>query len=137
MKGVKQFIQMTGNKSLLDTSLIVHAFRRNNEVSEKLDTIEEVYVSVTVAGELYYGAYKSKNPLKHLKQMKSFLDNCKILQIDTTTAETYGIIKALLAKKGAMIPENDIWIGATAIQYKLPLYTTDTHFNQIDGIILI
>lgn len=128
---------MTGNKCLVDTSIIVHAFRRNNEVSERLDAMEQVYVSVTVIGELYYGAYKSDNTEKHLKQMQSFLNNCKILQTDITTADIYGNIKAALAKKGKPIPENDIWIGAAALQYNLPLYTTDGHFDEIDGIILL
>lgn len=134
---MKQLTTMTGNKCLVDTSIIVHAFRRNNEVSERLDAMEQVYVSVTVIGELYYGAYKSDNTEKHLKQMQSFLNNCKILQTDITTADIYGNIKAALAKKGKPIPENDIWIGAAALQYNLPLYTTDGHFDEIDGIILL
>ncbi len=128
---------MIGNKCLVDTSIIVHAFRRNNEVSERLDAMEQVYVSVTVIGELYYGAYKSDNTEKHLKQMQSFLNNCKILQTDITTADIYGNIKAALAMKGKPIPENDIWIGAAAVQYNLPLYTIDGHCDEIDGIILL
>lgn len=128
---------MTGNRCLLDTSIIIHAFRSNNEVSETLDSMEEIYVSVTVIGELYYGAYKSENTEKHLKQMQSFLNNCKILQTDITTADIYGNIKATLAKKGKPIPENDIWIGAAALQYNLQLYTTDRHFNEIDGLNLL
>jgi tRNA(fMet)-specific endonuclease VapC len=128
---------MTGNKCLLDTSIIVHAFRSNNQVSEKLDSMEEIYVSVTAIGELYYGAYKSDNAARHLNQMQSFLNNCKILQTDLTTADIYGNIKAALARKGKPIPENDIWIGAAALQYNLPLYTTDGHFNEIDGITLL
>ncbi len=136
-KVVKQSILMTGNKCLLDTSIIIHAFKSNNQVSEKLDSIQDVYVSVTVIGELYYGAHKSENRPKHLKQIQSFLYNCRILETDMSTAEVYGIIKATLAKLGTPIPENDIWIGAIALQYGLPLYTTDNHFNKIDGLILL
>ena len=116
---------MTGNECLADTSIIVHAFRRNNTVSERLDAIGQVYVSITAIGELYYGAYKSDNKTKQLKQIQSFLNNCKILQTDITTADIYGNLKAALARKGKPIPENDMWIGAIALQYDLPLYTTD------------
>jgi tRNA(fMet)-specific endonuclease VapC len=77
---------MTGNKCLLDTTIIVHAFRSNNNIAEKLDAVQEVYVSVTAIGELFYGAYKSADPAKHIVQMKSFLKNCKILLTDTTTS---------------------------------------------------
>lgn len=44
---------MTGNKCLLDTSIIVHAFRSNNYIWEKLDAVREIYVSVTAIGELF------------------------------------------------------------------------------------
>lgn len=128
---------MIGNKCLLDTSIIIHAFKSNNEVSEKLDNLTEIYVSVTVIGELYYGAYKSDSTDKHIRQIQSFIGNCKILQTDITTAEIYGSIKAVLARKGKPIPENDIWIGAIALQYNLPLYTTDNHFREINGICLL
>ena len=128
---------MIGNRCFLDTSVIVHAFRSNSKVSEKLDTMEEIYVSVTVIGELYYGAYKSGDAGKHLKQIQSFLNNCKILPTDIITADIYANIKAALSKKGKPIPENDIWIAAIALQYNLQLYTTDGHFNEIDGINLL
>ena len=128
---------MTGNKCLLDTSVIIHAFRNNNTVATLLDTMAEVYVPVTVIGELYYGAYKSADPTKHITQVQSFLLNCKILSPDAVTGDTYGNIKAALVKKGKPIPENDIWIAAMARQYDLPLFTTDNHFSEIENISLI
>jgi predicted nucleic acid-binding protein len=39
-----------------------------------------------------------------------------------------------LALRGKPIPEKDIWIGAAALQYNLPLFTTDGHFKEIDGL---
>lgn len=104
---------------------------------QKLDTIDEVFISATVIGELYYGAYKSNDVVKHIDQVQAFINNCRLLEVDKTTANTYGNIKAKLAKKGKPIPENDIWIGAIALQHNLPLYTTDAHFKEIDGITLL
>ena len=128
---------MTGNKCLLDTSVIIHAFKNDNAVTERLDTFGEIYVPVEVEGELCYGAYKSANPEKHMTQIQSFLLNCKILSPDRITADIYGSIKAGLMKKGKPIPENDIWIAALARQYDLDLFTTDKHFAEIDNIILL
>jgi len=124
---------MTGNRCLLDTSIIIHAFRKYNDISEKLDNIPHVYISVTAVGELYFGAYKSADSGKHIQRIQSFLNNCFIIETDETTAIIYGKIKANLSQKGKPIPENDIWIGATAIQYELPLFTTDSHFREIDN----
>lgn len=128
---------MTGNKCLLDTSVIIHSFKRHSIISAKLDEMAEVYVPVIVIGELFYGAYKSADPVKHFTQMQTFLSNCKTLMPDSTSADLYGKIKFYLAKKGRPIPENDIWIAAIAQQYNLPLFTTDQHFLEIEHIILI
>ena len=40
-------------------------------------------------------------------------------------------------KQGQRIPTNDIWIAATAIEYDLPLLSTDIHFKRIDSLSLI
>ena len=128
---------MTGSKCLLDTSVIIHAFKNNNTVAEKLNAIMDVYVPVAVVGELYYGAYKSADPEKHIKQIQSFLLNCKVLAPDLLTGDVYGHVKAALIKKGKPIPENDIWIAAMARQHNLPLFTTDNHFIEIDNLSLL
>ena len=130
-------MKITGNKCLLDTSVIIHCFKQNNQIVEKLDTLEEIYVPVTLVGELYFGAYKSGDAVKHIAQIESFLANCKILVTDSITSNLYGKIKAALAKKGKPIPENDIWIGAAALQYNIPLFTADKHFQEIDGLDLL
>ena len=128
---------MTGNKCLLDTSVIIHVFKRHNTIASQLDEMSEVYVPVAVIGELFYGAYKSADAVKHITQLQSFLLNCKTLLPDAMTADIYGNIKSVLVRKGKPIPENDIWIAATARQYNLPLFTTDNHFKEIDSISLV
>ena len=125
---------MTGNNCLLDTSIIIHAFKRNNTIAGKLDEMSEVYVPVVVIGELFYGAYRSADPAKHIAQIQSFLSNCTTLLPDAMTADIYAKIKTILTSKDKPIPENDIWIAATANQYNLPLFTTDNHFKEIDSI---
>ncbi len=122
---------------MLDTSIIIHAFKNNTSIAERLDSIREIYVPTFVEGELCYGTYKSSNPEKHIAQIRFFLLNCKILSPDSTTANIYGEIKAALVKKGKPIPENDIWIAAIALQFNLALFTTDNHFSEIENIELL
>jgi tRNA(fMet)-specific endonuclease VapC len=130
-------MQMIGNKCVLDTSIVIEAFKRNNAVADLLDAMEEVYVPVTVIGELTYGAYKAADTPKHLNQVNAFLDNCSILPIDATTAEVYAKTKTAFSKKGNPIPENDIWIAAVAVQYDLPLFAKDHHFEAVDNLEMI
>jgi tRNA(fMet)-specific endonuclease VapC len=86
---------------------------------------------------LYYGAYCSTNVKKHLDQTNQFLQDYTILAPDIKTGEFYGQIKTALKNRGRPIPENDIWIAAIAIQFNLPLFTSDKHFKQIDNIVLV
>ncbi|WP_425575671.1 type II toxin-antitoxin system VapC family toxin [Nemorincola caseinilytica] len=128
---------MIGNRCLLDTSIIIHAFKKNNNVVDRLESIAEIYVPTIVEGELFYGAYRSADPAKHISLIRSFMLNCRSVVPDRTTAEIYGAVKATLVKKGRPIPENDIWIAAISQQYNMPLYTTDKHFQEIDGISIL
>jgi tRNA(fMet)-specific endonuclease VapC len=129
-------MQMTGSSCLLDTSIIIHSFK-NNSVAEQLDSFIEIFVPAIAAGELYFGAYRSSNPKKHLTQVNSFLQNCTIVVVSVQTANFYGSIKTELMAKGKPIPENDIWIAALSIQHDLPLFTNDNHFKEVNGITLV
>jgi tRNA(fMet)-specific endonuclease VapC len=106
---------MTGNKVLVDTNIVIDLFKGDKKIFAFLEAQQAVYISTAVLGELYLGAYRSANEQKHLLQIRDFLLRCNILNADGVTAENYGIIKATLLKKGKPIPENDIWIAATAI----------------------
>lgn len=125
---------MTGNSCLLDTSIVIHIFKQNKAIAERLDQLKDIYISSVTVGELYFGAYASNDPDKHKQRIETFLLNCKLISLDNNTADMYGKIKAALKKKGKPIPENDIWIGAIAMQYRLSLYTTDKHFSEIEGL---
>jgi tRNA(fMet)-specific endonuclease VapC len=128
---------MTGNSIILDTNIVIELFRGNKIVIESLVKQEKIYLPTTCLGELYLGAYRSSNVSKKLQEIKSFLNSCIILNIDGATSEKYAIIKTSLLNKEKPIPENDIWIAATALHYGIPLFTFDEHFNEVEGIILM
>jgi tRNA(fMet)-specific endonuclease VapC len=125
---------MTGNKLLLDTNIVIELFRGNQLVIDFLDNQEKIYLPTATLGELYLGAYRSSNVSKKLQEIKSFLESCAVLYTDATTSDKYAIIKTALLNKGKPIPENDIWIAATAMHYDISLYTFDEHFKEVEGI---
>ncbi len=57
-----------------------------------------------------------------------------VLVVDATTAKVYGRIKHEQRAKGLMIPDNGLWIAATAIQYNLVLAARDLHFTWVAGL---
>ncbi len=117
---------------VLDTNIVVDLLRKKNEAPRKILAYSELYLPMPVCGELLYGAAISAKPLESRQDVMLFLGKCKLLDFDWAVAESYAEIRKHLKAKGRPIPENDIWIAATAIAYGLKLITRDQHFANID-----
>lgn len=88
------------------------------------------YVSSIVLGELYFGAYGSPTRREAaIQDIDAIQKTVSVLATDATTAQNYGRIKQELKRKGYFMPDNDLWIAATAIQYDLVLAARDAHFD--------
>ncbi|MBN9379639.1 MAG: type II toxin-antitoxin system VapC family toxin [Chitinophagaceae bacterium] len=128
---------MTGNNIIADTNIFIDLMKGNEAVAKKLESFDEVHLSPIVLVELYFGAYRAADPAKHLRKIAIAIQECKLQTIDAATADIFVAIKLALFAKGNPIPENDIWIAATAIQHQLPLYTNDKHFNEVESLVLV
>jgi len=129
----KKLILMSG-RFILDTNIVIALFSGETSTKEHLLKADEVFISSTVLGELFFGAFKSKRSKTNLKRISDFADNISILMCDKDTAYQYGIVKNKLLEKGKPIPENDIWIAAVAMQNNLILVTRDGHFSEIEDL---
>ena len=87
-------------------------------------------------GELFYGALRSTKREDELNRIGDFALNCGVLNCDTESARVYARIKNGLAAKGKLIPENDLWIAAQAIQHGVTLATADEHFESVEGLLI-
>jgi tRNA(fMet)-specific endonuclease VapC len=87
-------------KYCLDTNVIIALFGGNEKVLANLTQVNEVFVSSTVLGELFYGALKSVRIQENLKKIDDFAMDCTIISCDAETAAEYGRIKVELAQKG-------------------------------------
>lgn len=123
-----------GGRYLLDTNIVIASLSSDTEVLQRIEDADEYFVSATVLGEMFYGALYSANLSKNLHRLEDFVSDAGFLCCDTNTARHYGQIKATLRQKGKPIPENDIWIAASAIQHSLILATRDLHFDNVDGL---
>jgi tRNA(fMet)-specific endonuclease VapC len=121
---------------LLDTNIVIAIFAKEVNVQAHLVSATEIFVPAIVLGELYYGAHKSSRVTENIAKINEFAANNTVMVSDTATAQAYGQIKNCLRAKGRPIPENDIWIAAIAIQYNLGLVTRDSHFGEVDGLVI-
>jgi tRNA(fMet)-specific endonuclease VapC len=120
---------------LLDSSVLIPSLRGDATIRARVAGVQMGYISSIVLGELYFGAYGS--PTRQavaLQDVATVMTTVTVLASDATTAEIYGRIKQVLKRKGLQMPDNDLWIAATAIQYDITLAAHDSHFDWIDGL---
>ena len=119
---------------LIDTNIVIALFAGEAVVQQHLAESDEVFLSSIVLGELYYGAQKSTGVETNISRINMLTVGNAVLGCDLITAQHYGAIKDHLRTKGHPIPENDVWIAATAKQHQLTLVTRDEHFQAVEGL---
>ncbi len=119
---------------VFDTNIIVDIFRNKGNAPKKILSYTEIYLPITVCGELLYGAAISAKPVAMKKQVMDFINDNKVILPSFEVAEHYAEIRKGLKIKGRPIPENDIWIAAMATYNSNTLITRDQHFSEIDGL---
>ena len=97
---------------------------------------EEQYTSAVTMGEMYRGAFRSNEALRHLTNIDDrVLTNITVLPFDTAVARVYGNLYAQLAASNALLADADLQIAATAVRHGLTLVTGNLrHFARVPGL---
>ncbi len=122
---------------LLDTSVVVAHLRGRIDILALTVPGEPLFLPLVALGELYKGAEKSARPAYNRQLVDDFLQMVALLYPDTATAGSYARTAVALEAKGQVIPENDLWIAAVALECDMPLATRDAHFNCVDGLTVL
>ena len=122
--------------NLIDTNFVIKIINREAEAINTFEQLkrQRIFISVITIGELSYGANKSNKKDYNMKLFGDFINDHVILNINQDTAVIYGEIKCNLVSKGQNIPENDMWLAASAIASNMKLITFDKHFSYIDDL---
>jgi tRNA(fMet)-specific endonuclease VapC len=121
---------------LADSNAFIALMRGDDGLVEIFDAASEVVLSVIVLGELVYGAMNSRSFETNLAKLAEVASTCRLTPIDETVAREYARVRLELKRKGRPIPENDIWIAATALSVRAEVLTDDAHFREVDGLVL-
>ena len=121
----------------LDTNAYSAIGKGNAAVATLVEEADEVIVPATVLGELVFGFLNGNRLAKNEAALNRFLeeDGVSLQPVTRDIAERYGYVKAALKAKGTPIPENDIWIAATALETGSRLVSFDTDFDHVGGLI--
>jgi len=105
--------------NLLDTGIIIEMLKTRQ--------FKPGYTSPIILIELLRGIEKEKRPPIKEKLEKSFT----IINLDDAIIEAYCELYRKLKQDGALLPDADLLIAATAIAHNLCLETNDEHFQRL------
>lgn len=120
---------------LLDTNICIHYFKGQFEIKERIEQIgyDKFAISEITLAELIYGAEKSQKRVKNIAVIENFSEKVTIIPI-FQSINIYAKEKARLRKKGTIISDLDLFIGATAIFSNMTLVTRNVReFERMEN----
>ena len=123
---------------LLDTNICIAVIKQcPAEVEQKLiqTPIGEVAISSIVLAELCYGVELSQRQKENWAALDDFLKYVAVLDWPEQASRHYGIIRAHLKKKGALIGANDLLIASHALALDATLISDNSReFSRVPGL---
>lgn len=123
---------------LIDTDILIDFFKAKYHLNDKIKAVglKNCYVSEITIAEITYGALKSSDVKKELKNVNRVKSNFKVLPI-TDVLDLYSQERLRLEKAGTRIPDFDLLIGVTSVANNFILVTGNgKHHSRIKGVII-
>lgn len=121
---------------LLDTNICIYLFKGQFNLNEKIFGVglKNCAISEITYAELIYGAEKSEKTEANLALIEKFTNQIAILPI-FDGIKIFAKEKVKLRKKGKIISDFDLLIGATAIANKMIMVTRNvSEFSRMSNI---
>jgi len=119
---------------LLDTNVLIRFLKDDEPFSETIESADSIVIHPVVYAEYVNGIdEKTRAGREQRKILESFLDAEVVTMgdVSSSTALCYSRIYKHLKSCGTMIPQNDIWIAASALENGYELASHDAHFDNI------
>ena len=127
----------TGSEIALDTNQVIAVLNDRGDAGTWIQAFLRICIPAPVVGELRFGALNSGKPEANERKIDAFLARCSVLPVTAETGAVYAQIRHSLKRKGTPIPENDLWIAASAVEHGLTLVTGDDHFDVIEELVVV
>lgn len=119
---------------LIDSDWTIDALAGNPAAVESLGhhSAQGLAISIISIGEVYGGAYGSRDPETHLATFRRFLSGLIVLGLTDPIMDVFARTRLQLRRQGLLIPDFDLLIAATALTFDLTLMTRNRrHFSRI------
>jgi tRNA(fMet)-specific endonuclease VapC len=126
--------------TLIDSSVLIAAERGhlNFEAISARFADEDVAISAVTASELLHGVHRARTAAQRRRRqafVEGLFAQLPVIGFDLTVARVHASLWADLAKRGAVVGERDLMIGATAIAWGHSIATRDERsFPKIPGL---
>jgi predicted nucleic acid-binding protein len=121
---------------IADTSAVIGLLRGDPEITRRVGESNFAITFVTLA-ELNLGVLKARKREAAWNSVRNVIRDRIMFHVSTITPAIYARIYFDLEQHGMMIPINDIWIAALAIEANLPILARDEHFARVAGLSVI
>ena len=122
---------------ILDADWVIQALAGGPTATNGLRRLlpERITISWVTVGEVYEGTFNSPNPQAHLDRFRRFLNPFEILDLNEPIIERFAEIRAFLRRRGEIISDFDIVLGATALHHDLTVLTFNIrHLQRIPNL---
>jgi tRNA(fMet)-specific endonuclease VapC len=122
---------------ILDTDWIINLLAGRQDATVKIEQLdpEEIVISLVTVAEIYESAFNYTNPEAHIQTFRSFLSNFQLLNLNLPIIEKFAEVRSFLRRRGEIISDFDILIGATALHHDFTLLTYNArHFKRIPDL---
>ncbi len=126
---------------LLDTDILSNLMKRvpSTTLIARLASVpaEQQFTSSITLGELIYGACRLRTRTRNLLEQleRILLPNLPVLPFDAAAARRYGEVRAELERRGILLGDADLRIGAIALSQGLTVVTGNAqHFQRIPDL---
>ncbi len=121
--------------TMLDTDYLVALLRGDAAAVAQADKIKSPKTTTINAFELYYGADRSRNPVKSHTEVNSLLRSMDVLEFEMPAVLASAKIQAELMNAGNPVNILDVLIAGIVMVNKEELLTRNVnHFNRINGL---
>ena len=119
---------------ILDTNAVSAILAGDESIRPVLEAVRSLVIPAVVVGEYRYGMALSRKQSELASAFDQLLRRVTFAPVDDPVTRRYAQVRQALRNAGTPIPENDVWVSATAVQYQLPVLSRDAHFDVVPGV---
>ena len=124
---------------VIDTNVLIELFEHNYQLPDMFRRYDRIHLPATVIGEYRAGITDSQQGRMNSRKLADYLkhETVDAVPITDATAEVYAKVFNALKARGRPIPQNDMWIAASALEHGADILTYDEHFRAVPMLTVI